>query len=191
MPLLSRFALVCLTGVCAFAQSYQFPSAEKRFKEYARTTFGPFSLLTTGVSAGIQHIENAPPEWGHGGGAYGMRYADVFGRTLVQNTIEYGAAEVLREDPVYYRCECAGLWRRTGHALTATFTARRASGKRTLAVSSIAGAYAGGLVSTLWYPARYSWKDGVRIGSYGFGSNFAVNLATEFWPDVRRKVFGK
>lgn len=184
--------LLSVLAVSAYAEDYHWPTPEKRLHDYAKFTFGPFSLLTTGVEAGIQHLNNQAPEWGQGAQGYAVRYGDVFGRYLVQNSIQYGSAVVLREDPAYYRCECKGLWPRTGHALLSTFTARRASGKRVLAISAVLGTYGGGMISTLWYPSRYTpLGDGVRIANYGWGGTFAVNLASEFWPDVRRKVFKK
>ena len=187
-----RFVLIACMAVCAYAEDYHWPTPEKRLHDYAKYTFGPFALLTTGAGAGVEHLNNSAPEWGQGAQGYAVRYGDVFGRLLVQNTIQYGSAVALREDPAYYRCECAGLWRRTGHALLSTFTARRPSGKRTFAVSSILGAYGGGMISTFWYPHRYTpLGDGVRIANAGFGGTFGINLASEFWPDVRRKVFKK
>lgn len=184
--------ILTLITLTASAADYQFPTAKKRWKSYTHTTFGPFALLTTGVGAGIEQLNNSAPEWGQGAQAYGIRYADVFGRLLVQNTIQYGAATLLREDPAYYRCECKGIWKRSGHALLSTFTARRPSGKRTLAISAIMGAYGGGMISTLWYPHRYTpLGDGIRIANYGFPSTFGINLGKEFWPDVRRKIFKK
>ncbi|MGI8746163.1 MAG: hypothetical protein ACR2NN_27000 [Bryobacteraceae bacterium] len=187
-----KFVLIGLIAVSAFAEDYHFPAPRKNWHNYLRTTFGPFALLTTGVGAGVEQLNNSAPEWGQGVQGYGIRYGDVFGRLLVQNTIQYGAATVLREDPNYYRCECSGLFKRTGHALISTFTARRPSGKRTLAISAIVGAYGGGMISTFWYPHRYTpLGDGVRIANYGFASTFGINVATEFWPEVRRKIFKK
>ena len=187
-----RFVLIILIALSACAEDYHPPTPEKRLHDFAKYTFGPFALLTTGAEAGIEHLSYQAPEWGQGAQGYAIRYGDVFGRYLVQNTIQYGSAVALHEDPAYYRCECTGLWHRTGHALLSTFTARRASGKRTFAISAVLGAYGGGMISTLWYPSRYTpLSDGVRIANYGWGGTFGVNLATEFWPDVRRKVFKK
>lgn len=189
---LRNAALMGLIAVTASAADYRFPTAKQHWHAYARTTFGPFSLLTTGLGAGLEHLENTAPEWRQGAKGYGIRYGDVFGRLLIQNTIRYSAATALREDPTYYRCECTGLWKRAGHALFSTFTARRPSGKRTLAISTILGAYGGGIISTFWYPHRYTpLGDGVRTANYGFGGTFGVNIGTEFWPDVKRKVFKK
>ncbi len=187
-----RSFLVILVAVSAWAEEYHPPTPEKRLHDFAKYTFGPFALLTTGAGAGIEHLSHQAPEWGQGVEGYAVRYGDVFGRLLVQNTIQYGSALALHEDPAYYKCECTGLMRRTGHALLSTFTARRPSGKRTFAVSSILGAYGGGIISTFWYPHRYTpLGDGVRVANAGFAGTIGINLATEFWPDVRRKLFKK
>lgn len=176
----------------ATSLDYHPPTAQKRWHDFANDTFFPFALLTTAASAGIEHLTNTAPEWGQGAKGYGIRFGDVFGRSLVSNTIEYSAGAVLHEDLGYYKCECTGLWRRTGHALLSTFTARRPSGKRTFAISRVMGNYGGAMISQFWYPHRYTpLGDGVRLGNWGFGYTFGIDLANEFWPDVRRKVFKK
>jgi hypothetical protein len=174
------------------AEEYHPPTAQKRWRDFASDTFGPFALLTTAASAGIEQLTYNAPEWGQGAKAYGIRFGDEFGRSLVGNSIQYSAAAVLHEDLGYYKCECRGLWQRAGHALLSTFTARRPNGKRTFAISRVMGNYGGGMISQFWYPHRYTpLGDGVRIGNWGFGYTFGVDIANEFWPDVRRKVFKK
>lgn len=180
------------TNVSTAAAEYQPPTAKKRWHDFASDTVGPFALLTTAASAGVEQLTHTAPEWGQGGKGYGIRLGDVFGRSLVGNTIQYSAAAMLHEDLGYYKCECKGIWRRTGHALLSTFTARRPDGKRTFAISRVMGNYGGAMISEFWYPHRYTpLGDGVRIGNWGFGSTFGINLGNEFWPDVRHKVFHK
>ena len=40
-------------------------------------------------------------------------------------TTRYALSEALREDTLYYRCECKGVFPRLRHAVISTFTARR------------------------------------------------------------------
>ena len=49
------------------------------------------------ASTGIDYFI-ARPEWGHGIGGFSCGYASAFGRRLVTNSAEFGAASALKED---------------------------------------------------------------------------------------------
>ena len=69
---------------------YVFPDHSERFKRYLKSTAGPFALVRTGVSAGINQWNDSPEEWGQGMKGYGKRYASGFGRNAIQQTVTYG-----------------------------------------------------------------------------------------------------
>ena len=54
-------------------KTYVFPSAGERFKRYLLSTVGPWRLMRTGLSAGIDQWRDQPEEWGQG--AKGLRQA--------------------------------------------------------------------------------------------------------------------
>jgi hypothetical protein len=66
---------------------------------------------------------------------------------------------LVTEDPRYLLSDGGGFWRRTGHAFRGTILTHTDRGTETLSI----------------------W----RLGS---GLDFASNLASEFWPDLRRKI---
>ncbi|HJX95550.1 MAG TPA: hypothetical protein VJ324_08040, partial [Candidatus Acidoferrum sp.] len=90
--------------------------------------------------------------------------------------------KAFREDTIYYRCECKGVFRRMEHALISTVTARRgADGHRRLSFPAIVAPYAGTMTAVYgWYPGRYDAKDGLRMGNYALLAFAVGNVAREF-----------
>ena len=173
-------------------QTYRRPTEKERLKNYAFDAFGPYAIFGAAAVAGIQQAETpngpvpgksgVPPDWGQGWDAYGARVGSDFGIHLITQTARYSMARVLREDTIYYRCECSGILPRAKHALISTVTARRGEdGHRTFSFSQLAAPYAGTeAAALLWYPSRYNAKDGFRMGNKNLLIQGAMNLALEF-----------
>ncbi len=166
----------------ALASTYAKPTQKQKFHNYLFDSFGPYAILT-GVAGGlIQQADDTPPEWGQGWDSYGVRVANNFGINLVAVTSRYTMAEILREDTIFYRCECSGFFPRFKHALISTITARRGDdGHRVFSFSNLAAPYAGTMTAALgWYPSRFEPMDGFRMGNYLLLSYAGQNLAKEF-----------
>jgi hypothetical protein len=68
------------------------------------------------------------------------------------------------------------------HTFVETLTSRTKSGKRVLSAPRLAGVYTGAIVATeTWYPDRYGYKDGLRMGTSTLITNFGINLVREFF----------
>jgi hypothetical protein len=89
---------------------------------------------------------------------------------------------VMKEDTLYYSCECSGILPRFRHAVISTVTARHGmDGHRAFSMSAIVAPYAGSAVGVYgWYPDRYGAKDALRIGNYSFLGRIGGNVAMEF-----------
>lgn len=160
---------------------YTFPTKRERFKRYVSSTVGPFSLLRTGVAAGIGQWRDEPEEWGQGASGYGKRYASGFGQNTIQQTVIYGLDQALGLDTGFQKSKRKGFFPRLKHTLAESFTSHTKTGKRVISVPRLAGAYAGGIIAAeTWYPSRYNYKDGLRQGSYSLASSFGINLIREF-----------
>ena len=160
---------------------YVFPKSGQRFKRYVKNTVGPVSLLKNAASAGLSQWSDSPEEWGQGTEGYGRRLASSFGSTVIRQTVTYGLSEGFRLDTGFERSKRKGFWPRLSDALVQNVTSRTRSGKRVVSVPIIAGAYAGAVIPReTWYPSRYSYKDGLRVGTYSLASGFAINVAREF-----------
>jgi hypothetical protein len=111
-----------------------------------------------------------------------VRVASSLGISVVTTSTRYALAEAFREDTIYYRCDCKGIFPRAKHALISTVTARRGDdGHRAFSFPAVAAPYAGTMTATLgWYPARFGPMDGFRMGSYNILWQAVQNLAFEF-----------
>jgi hypothetical protein len=160
---------------------YVFPDKGERFKRYVNSTVGPFRLLRTGVSAGIDQWSDSPEEWGQGMKGYGKRYASGLGRNAIQETVTYGLDEAFQLDTGFQRSKREGFFPRLKDALLQNVTSRTRSGKRVISAPRFAGVYTGAIIqSETWYPERYSYKDGLRSGSMTLLAGFGINVFREF-----------
>jgi len=161
---------------------YHRPTEKQKLHSYLIAAFGPVALLDAASMGGVSQARNTPREWGQGADAFGVRMASHFGVSVLSDTASYGLAEVFRVDTAYNRCECTGPRRRFEHAFVSTLTARRGDdGHTVFSFPSLAAPYAGAMVGVaVWYPSRFSPKDGFRSGNYALLGNVARNLAREF-----------
>lgn len=163
------------------APDYVFPTHDQRFKRYVKSTIGPFSLVRTGVSAGLNQWNDSPEEWGQGMKGYGKRYASGFARNAIQQTVTYGLDEAFHLDTGFERSKREGFGARLKDALLQNVTSRTRSGKRVISAPRFVGVYTGAIIAhETWYPERYSYKDGLRSGSMTLLTGFGINLFREF-----------
>jgi hypothetical protein len=152
-------------------------------KNYLFDAYGPYPIAGALIAAGVNQFTNSPPEWGQGAGGYGKRFGSDFGIAAVGTTTRYGLAEALREDTLYYRCECKGIFPRIRHAIISTLTARRgADGHRVFSFPALVAPYAGSMTAVYgWYPDRFGAKDAFRLGNYSLLAYMGENISLEFF----------
>jgi hypothetical protein len=162
--------------------TYRRPTESTKLQNYLFDAFGPYPIAAAAIAGGIEQAYGTPREWGGGVQGYGKRVGSVFGIALTATTSRYTLAEILREDTLYYRCECKGAFPRLKHAVVSTFTARRGDdGHRVFSIPSLASPYVGTMTAALgWYPGRYKPMDGFRMGNYNLLGYMAGNIAIEF-----------
>ena len=162
--------------------TYVRPTQKIKLHNYLFDAFGPYPIVGAAVAAGINQADNTPPEWKQGAEGYGKRVASNFGIAGVGITTRYALSEAFREDSMYYRCECTGIFPRLGHAVISTFTARRgADGHRVFSFPAVVAPYAGTMTAVYaWYPGRYNASDGFRMGNYSLLAYVGGNVALEF-----------
>lgn len=162
--------------------TYIRPSEKIRLHNYLFDAFGPYPIAGAALASGINQAYNSPPEWGQGAAGYGRRFGSDFGIAVVTTTTRYGLAHAFREDTLYYRCECKGVFPRLRHALISTFTGRRGEdGHRVFSFPALVAPYAGAMTAVYaWYPNRYDAKDAFRMGNYSLLGYAGENIALEF-----------
>ena len=162
--------------------TFVFPTHRERFDRYVKDTVGPFRLTRSAVAAGLDQWRDTPEEWGQGMKGFGKRYASSLGRNAIQQTMTYGLDEALGVDSSFHRSGREGLMPRVKHAFLETITSRTKSGNRVISAPKLAGVYTGAIVATeTWYPERYSYKDGLRMGTGTLLTSFGINLVREFF----------
>ncbi len=164
------------------AGSHIRPSETTKVHNYLFDAFGPYPISGAGFVAGISQANNTPPEWKQGAAGYGRRFGSDFSIAAVATTTRYALSEALREDTLYYRCECKGVLPRLRHAVISTFTARRGvDGHRVFSFPDLVAPYAGTMTAVYgWYPGRYAYKDAFRMGSYSLLGYVGANIPLEF-----------
>jgi hypothetical protein len=164
------------------ALTYTRPTEKTKLHNYFFDTFGPNPIVGAAFAAGINQADNTPPEWKQGAEGYGKRFGSNFAIAGVSTTTRYALARAFREDTLYYRCECKGLFPRLNHAVISTFTSRRGDdGHRVFSFPALVAPYAGTMTAVYaWYPGRYGAKDGLRMGNYSLLGYIGGNIALEF-----------
>lgn len=175
----ARFSSAVSSGT---SPPYSPPAQKELLHDYLLDLAGPYPIFTASASAGIHMATDSPPEWRQGAAAFGKRFASSMGIGSVETTVRFGLGEALKEDTLYYPCECTGIFPRVRHAIFSSFTARRkADGRRVFSIPALAAPYAGTFTGTYaWYPSRYGVEDALRMGDNGFFSYVGGNIALEF-----------
>lgn len=162
-------------------------TTKENFRYGFDRVFSPGKLLLFGVEAAMDQEREAPGHWGQGMQWYGARYADRFGRALLRENMAFGVRELTGEDPRYEFCSEPGIWTRSKHAIARTFVVRGRDGHLMPAYSRFVSDYATPFIAQQWRQEPFSAGLALRTGTSGIGIAVASNLATEFWPDIRRR----
>jgi hypothetical protein len=162
--------------------TYERPTEGTKLHHYFFDAFGPYPIAGAAFVAGIGQAYNSPPEWKQGAEGYSKRIGSAFGIAAISTTTRYGLAEAFREDTLYYRCQCKGVFPRLRHAVISTLTARQGDdGHRVFSFPSLIAPYAGTMTAVYaWYPDRYNYKDAFRMGNYTMLGYMGGNIALEF-----------
>jgi len=162
--------------------TYMRPPQATKLHNYLFDAFGPYPIVGAGFFAGINQVQNTPPEWKQGVDGYSKRFGSDFSIAAVTTTTRYALSEAFHEDTLYYRCECKGVFGRLRHAVISTFVARRGEdGHRVFSVPDLVAPYAGTMTAVYgWYPGRYDYKDAFRMGNYSLLGYVGANISLEF-----------
>ena len=173
---------VASTPPAQLGLTYTRPTKTTKFRNYFFDAFGPYPIVGAAFAAGIGQAHNTPPAWQQGAEGYGRRFGSDLSIAAVSTTARYALAAAFKEDTLYYRCECKGVFPRLRHAVISTFTARRGDdGHRVFSFPALIAPYAGTMTAVYgWYPGRYDAKDAFRMGNYSLVGYVAGNIALEF-----------
>jgi hypothetical protein len=190
----NKLSILALSALIPFACHSQTPESLDwggKLRYHAESTYRPMAILGFAAYAGVLQGLDAPKEWGQGGAGYGKRFASTAAWSGIHSALAFGLDSTLHQDPRYRRSGSGG-WRRVGHTLRGTILTRTDTGGETLSTWRLGSAYGAAFLSNQWYPDRLNTvRLGVIQGTLTLGFDFAGNLGSEFWPDVKKMVFGK
>jgi len=178
----NSFGTVAITAPVPSDLTYTRPTQATKLHNYFFDAFGPYPIVGAGLAAGVNQLQNTPPEWKQGAEGYSKRFGSDLAIAAVSTTTRYALAEAFREDTLYYRCDCKGVLPRLSHAVISTFTARRGDdGHRVFSFSALVAPYVGTMTAVYaWYPGRYDAEDALRMGNYSLLGYVGGNIAMEF-----------
>ena len=154
-------------------------------------SFDYSAFVWTGIIAAQSYGLNSDPELGQGMAGYARYYwrafADGVSGTFFTEAI---VPSLTHEDPRYYTMGQGGFFRRTGYALSRSFLTKTDSGGTSFNWSEVGGnALEAGLSNAYYPPQERGANQTLRDWGTQMESAALNNVAKEFWPDIRRKVF--
>jgi hypothetical protein len=136
-------------------------------------------LVSIGLSAGYDQLQNDPEVWGKTGEGFAKRVASAAGSRVAAQTVRHGVAAILNRSTQYESCTCTGFGARFGHAVAGAITDRTASGKTKFSEAAVAGAVAGAYAPLAWRPEYTASRAFTGIG-FSLGFSALGNLVNEF-----------
>jgi hypothetical protein len=133
--------------------------------------------------AGLDQLNNDPPEWGGGAEGYKKRALSNVGEFYIQEGVTEGLAAIMKRPLDYRRCGCREASRRIGWALQAAVTDPLPNGTHPIAWPRILGAYAGSFAQASWRPTNGGRsRNSVALlnGTESLGIGILINLYHEF-----------
>ncbi|MGA2359577.1 MAG: hypothetical protein ABSF66_11280 [Terriglobales bacterium] len=156
-------------------------------------SFDPSAFLVAGIFAGVAIAQRQYSSFGSGAQGFGKYYGGAFADQAIGNIMSEGLFPVaLHQDPRYFVKGNGGFWKRTGYAISREVITRGDDGRNHFNTSELAGNAVAAGISNMYYPAAdrsfgntaNKWGQQIALDTF-------FNVAKEFWPDVRNKLFGK
>jgi len=154
-------------------------------------SFDPSAFLVAGIFAGLSMTQKQYSSFGTGARGFGKYYGGAFADQAIGNIMTEGLFPVaLHQDPRYFVKGTGGFWKRTGYAISREVITRGDDGRNHFNTSELAGNAVAAGISNLYYPAAdrsfgnttNKWGQQIALDTF-------FNVAKEFWPDVRNRLF--
>jgi hypothetical protein len=164
-----------------------------KFKLFARTSFDPAIIAIATVQAGVSQADNQFAGYGQGAEGYGKRFGAAFADQVSAGFFgNFLYPTLFKQDPRYFRLGHGAFLRRFGYSLVQEFVCHNDRGGRAFNLSSVLGVFTAGSVSNVYYPSEdRGFKLTMSRSGLALGYASAGTQLSEFWPDIKRKVFKK
>jgi hypothetical protein len=156
-------------------------------------SFDPSAFLVAGIFAGVGMVQRQYPSFGPGAQGFAKYYGGAFADQAIGNVMSEGLfPSALHQDPRCFVRGNGGFWKRTGYALSREFITLGDDGREHFNTSELAGNAVAAGISNVYYPAAdRSFGNTANKWGQQIGLDAFFDVAKEFWPDVRKKLFGK
>jgi hypothetical protein len=164
----------------------------EKFKVAVDDSFDPTAFLVAGVFAGSAMVQRQYPSFGQGAAGFGKYYGGAFADQAIGNMMTEALLPIaLQQDPRYFIKEKGGFFARTGYAISREVVTRNDDGRNHFNASEVLGNGIAAGISNVYYPAAdRSFGNTMNKWGQQIGLDTGFNIMKEFWPDVRRKLFG-
>jgi hypothetical protein len=157
-------------------------SSKQKFNLAWKSTIDPVSFGVTAVITGIQQGNGDFSGYGQGAQGYfkryGANYADLAISTFIGGAI---LPSLLKQDPRYFYKGSGGWRNRALYAIAMSVMCKGDNGKWQPNYSSIAGSFAAGGISNLYYPSSDRGANLIVENTLiGIGASAGANLLQEF-----------
>ena len=167
-------------------------SVKGKWQNFESETAHPLTVVGGLFNASISQLENSDPKYGTNGTAFAQRFGASFGDIATQNFFgDFVFASAFHEDPRYVRMGPEyRFWPRFTYAISRAFFIQKDNGTVGFNWSNLLGTGASAALSNAYYPepSRNGSTFAIHFVSSYVGAGLG-NLAPEFWPDIRRKLF--
>jgi len=128
-----------------------------------------------------------PPEWRQGFPGFARNYGDFMASWSSVQGGKFVVASLLHEDPRYFTSHNGKFFARALNAVRYVVIDRSDAGRPRLALSNMAGAFAGGFVGNAYLPDPYAnASHGLSRSALALTGFITSNLADEFRPEIHR-----
>ena len=153
-----------------------------KFQLALRSATDPVTLLSTGVTAGIQQARNTYPAYGQGAEGYAKRFGADYGDIVIGRVL--GSAvlpSIFHQDPRYFYQGTGSVPSRAFHAISSAVVCRGDNGHTQFNFSRVLGYLASSSITSLYRPDENRGAGDIAQNSLiHIGTNAATNLIREF-----------
>ena len=155
-------------------------------------TVSPLTLGAGIFDGGFSHLTNSDPRYGTNSEAFAQRFGASVADIATQNFFgDFVLASAFHEDPRYFRRGPQySKWSRFNYAVSRAVIIRTDDGGNSFNWSNVLGTAMSAGLSNAYYPppSRTGGAMLIHFATGVAGAGFS-NLAPEFWPDFKKKVF--
>jgi Carboxypeptidase regulatory-like domain len=158
-------------------------TSKQKFKLAVVVSKDPATFALVGITAGLEHWENALSGYGQGIGGYAQRYAASYGDNLSSTFLSAAILpSLLHQDPRYFYRGRGSIMVRALYAISTIAICKGDNGHWQPNYSNVLGDLGSAGISTLYYPStdRHNVHVTVDNSLIGVASGAFANLFQEF-----------